>query len=292
MRLQWMRNEKSCSSPKRLGRSRWAIVLIVCMGTLAITPGLAGQAANAPAVLDAIEEGSAFDFAAAKLRDGQIPDPLGQENFSATMKIMALLTILSLAPAILVMMTCFTRIVVVLALLRQALSTQQLPPNQVIVGLALFMTFMVMGETWKGVNEDAISPYNANEINAEQAISNGAAHLRAFMINQIKATGNQDDVQMFLDYKGQTDAIDWKDVPTGVLVPAFITSELKTAFILGFRIFLPFVIIDMVVASILISMGMLMLPPVLISLPFKLLLFVLVNGWHLVIGTLLGSFVM
>lgn len=290
MRLQWMRGRKTYTPPGSVGRSVVAIVAICTM--LAIIPASNGQAATGPAELDLPAGSLALELAAGKLQQGQIPDPFGQENFSATMKIMALLTILSLAPAILVMMTCFTRIVVVLALLRQALSTQQLPPNQVIVGLALFMTFMVMGETWKRVNEDAIGPYNANEINAEQAISNGTAHLRAFMINQIKATGNEDDVQMFLDYKGQTDAIDWKDVPTGVLVPAFITSELKTAFILGFRIFLPFVIIDMVVASILISMGMLMLPPVLISLPFKLLLFVLVNGWHLVIGTLLGSFVM
>ena len=226
------------------------------------------------------------------------------EKFSATLEIMLLLTVLSLAPAILVMTTCFTRIVIVLALLRQAMATQQLPPAQVITGLALFMTFCVMGPTWKAINAEAIQPY-VNPASPEQAIDqttawkNAKKHIRRFMIKQIENTGNSEDVYMFVEFnspdpqlqqKIQEESLRWSDVPMAALIPAFVTSELKQAFIMGFYIYLPFLVIDMVIASILMSMGMMMLPPVLISLPFKLLLFVLVDGWHLVIGTLLSSF--
>lgn len=207
------------------------------------------------------------------------------------LKILILLTVLALAPAILIMVTCFTRIIVVLALLRQALATQQLPPNQVLIGLALFLTFMVMAPTWYRVQAEALTPYLDNQIDQGQAFNNAIGPVREFMIRQIEATRNQKDVQMFLAHTGKRDVKRWRDVPTSVLVPAFITSELKTAFVIGFRVYLPFLVIDMVIASVLISMGMLMLPPMLISLPFKLLLFVLVDGWHLVVGQLIEGFV-
>ena len=226
------------------------------------------------------------------------------EKLSASLEIMLLLTVLSLAPAILVMTTCFTRIIVVLALLRQAMATQQLPPSQVITGLALFMTLCVMTPTWSRINADAIQPYvnpapDAEAITATEAWGRAKVHMRSFMINQIENTGNADDVYMFVEFsspspqleqKIRDESLQWHDVPMMALIPAFITSELKQAFIMGFYIYLPFLIIDMVIASILMSMGMMMLPPVLISLPFKLLLFVLVDGWRLVVGSLLASF--
>ncbi len=226
------------------------------------------------------------------------------DRLSASLEILILMTVLSLAPAILVMTTCFTRIIVVLALLRQAMATQQLPPAQVITGLSLFMTFCVMAPTWKQIHADAISPY-INPATEEERIDRGEfwqrtkVHLRRFMINQIESCGNTEDVYMFVEFAGpddplrqkiQEETLQWQDVPLTSLIPAFITSELKQAFIMGFYIYLPFLVIDMVIASILMSMGMMMLPPILISLPFKLLLFVLVDGWHLVIGSLMASF--
>ena len=209
---------------------------------------------------------------------------------AVTLQTVAILTVLTLAPAILIMTTSFTRIVVVLSLLRQALATQQLPPNQVLVGLALFMTFVVMAPTWKAVNDDAIAPYLSGEItDAKTAYERGVAPIRHFMFRQTRA----EDIALFMRFakvEVTSDTIN-ADVPTTVLLPAFMISELKTAFVMGFRLFLPFLIIDIVIASVLISMGMLMLPPVLISLPFKLLLFVLADGWYLVVGSLMDSFV-
>jgi len=208
---------------------------------------------------------------------------------AATLQVLGILTVLTLAPAILIMTTSFTRIVVVLSLLRQALATQQLPPNQVLVGLALFMTFVVMAPTWKVVNDEAVGPYLAGEISdPQEAYKKGIKPVREFMFRQARP----DDIRLFLRFSGVElpgDAT-YADVPTTVLMPAFMISELKTAFEMGFRLFLPFLIIDIVISSILISMGMLMLPPVLISLPFKLLLFVLADGWHLVVGSLMSSF--
>jgi flagellar biosynthetic protein FliP len=222
---------------------------------------------------------------------GVVPSAASPKEVSSTLQIVLMLTILSVAPSILIMMTCFTRIIVVLGLLRQAMATQQLPPNQVLIGLALFMTFVVMAPVYNDVHDDAIGPYLAGEITQVEALAAATTHIRRFMINQIEAADNTDDVYLFLppDVADQTE-LTWADVPTMTLIPSFVISELKTAFIMGFRIYLPFLVIDMVIASVLISMGMLMLPPVLISLPFKLLLFVLVNGWHLVVGTLMLSF--
>jgi len=216
-------------------------------------------------------------------------------GLSATLNIIILLTVLSLAPAILILCTCFTRIVVVLALLRQAIGTQSLPPSQVLIGLSIFMTLLVMAPTFSQINKVALAPLSEGQIDQMTAWVRAKQPLRDFMFNQIEHSDNWGDVYMVLNYRGvdtsSPDQLQRSDVDMITLIPAFILSELKTAFLIGFRIYLPFLIIDMVVASLLISMGMLMLPPVLISLPFKLLLFVLVDGWRLIVGNLLESFI-
>ncbi|MEX0776165.1 MAG: flagellar type III secretion system pore protein FliP [Phycisphaeraceae bacterium] len=219
-----------------------------------------------------------------------------RKGLSTSLSILLLLTVLTIAPSILIMTTSFTRIVIVLSLLRQAIGTQSLPPSQVIVGLSLFMTLIVMQPTFERVNREAIIPLQNNEIDETQAWERAKQPLRDFMFAQIEYGGNSDDIYMILEYRGILDQVPRDQIERGhvdmlSLIPAFILSELKIAFLMGFRLYLPFLIIDMVVSSVLISMGMLMLPPVLISLPFKLLLFVLVDGWHLVVGNLLHSFV-
>jgi flagellar biosynthetic protein FliP len=225
-----------------------------------------------------------------------LPDFSKKETFSSAMQIIILLTVLSLAPAILIMMTSFTRIIIVLGLLRQALGTQQLPPNQILMGLALFMTFIVMGPTWQRVNTEAIQPYlhpelNGNvELDQTEALRRAVVPLRVFMVNQIRQSDNDADVLLFSRMAHEKPPTKWEDVGTMTLIPAFMLSELKTAFYMGFKVYLPFLIIDMVISSVLISMGMMMLPPALISLPFKILLFVLVDGWHLITGSLMLSF--
>jgi flagellar biosynthetic protein FliP len=220
-----------------------------------------------------------------------LPDLTKPQAFSSALQITVLLTVLSLAPAILIMTTSFTRIIIVLSLLRQALGTQQLPPNQVLMGLALFMTFLVMGPTWQAVNHDALQPYLHGDIKDQSvALGRAVTPLRAFMIGQIKRADNDADVLLFTDAAHQAPPKSWSDVGTFTLIPAFMLSELKTAFFLGFKVYLPFLIVDMVISSVLISMGMMMLPPALISLPFKILLFVLSDGWHLITGSLMVSF--
>jgi len=214
-------------------------------------------------------------------------------GLSSTIQVMLLLTVLSLAPAVLLMTTCFVRIVVVLGLLRQAIGTQQLPPSQVITSLALFITLLVMSPVWKKVYDDAIVPYQAQRIGLDEALTSGAAPIRRFMSLQIDRAGNSDDVWLFLRYvPNASPPKDYDDVPLAALLPAFMLSELKTAFLIGFQIYLPFLIIDMVVAAVTVSMGMLMVPPAMISVPLKLILFVLLDGWHLVVGMLMESFQM
>ncbi|MCB9851809.1 MAG: flagellar type III secretion system pore protein FliP [Phycisphaerales bacterium] len=225
-----------------------------------------------------------------------LPPATDGKGVSATLKILVLLTVLSLAPSILIMMTSFTRILIVLSLLRQAIGTQQLPPSQVITGLALIMTMLVMAPTWSKMKSEAIDPYFDGTISQSEAYDRGVAPLRAFMFKQIANSENEEYVYLFVEYARQEPlAPDATLLPSEVnlteLIPAFVLSELKTAFVMGFRIYLPFLVIDMVIASILISMGMMMLPPVLISLPFKLMLFVLADGWGMVIASLLNSFV-
>ncbi|MEQ8208583.1 MAG: flagellar type III secretion system pore protein FliP [Lacipirellulaceae bacterium] len=228
------------------------------------------------------------------------------EGISSTLKVMILLTVMSLAPAVLLMTTSFVRILVVMGLLRQAIGTQQLPPSQVITSIALFMTVLLMTPVWSDVYDDAIKPYSDKQISLEEAWQRGTLPVRRFMAGQIRKTNNDADVHLFLKYMQseidpETGELydnyvyfdakeEERDVPLQALLPAFMLSELKTAFLIGFQVYLPFVILDIVVASVTISMGMLMLPPVLISLPFKLLLFVLVDGWRLVVEMLLESF--
>ncbi len=217
-----------------------------------------------------------------------------REGLSSSLRIMLLLTVLSLAPAVLLMTTSFVRIIVVLGLLRQAMGTQQLPPSQVMTSLAMFMTLLIMTPVWKEVYDNSIQPYTepGSEMTMEDAWQNGIHPVREFMIQQIKFARNGNDIWLFYDHLDSTGPPpeNYSDVPLQVLLPAYMLSELKVAFLIGFNIYLPFLILDIVIASITISMGMLMLPPVIISLPFKLLLFVLVDGWHLVVGMLLESF--
>jgi len=202
------------------------------------------------------------------------------------LQIILLLAVLTLAPAFVVLMTSFTRIVIVLSFARNAVGTQQVPPNQVLIGLALFMTFFIMFPRLEEINENALQPYQQEEITQEEAFEEAVDPLRSFMLDHTRDR----DLSLFLDMAEREPPEVREDVPLQVLVPSFVVSELRTAFEMGFRIFVPFLIIDMVVASTLMSMGMFMLPPVIVSLPFKILLFVLVDGWHLVVRSLLESF--
>jgi flagellar biosynthesis protein FliP len=208
------------------------------------------------------------------------------ENVSTSVKLLLLLTVLSLGPSILILMTSFTRIIVVLSFVRTSLGTQQMPPNQVLIGLALFLTFFVMAPTLSEVNEQALTPLFNEEINLEEAYNRASLPFKEFMSLHTR----QKDLELFLNYSGADRPETIEDIPLTALVPAFAISELKTAFQIGFMIFIPFLVIDMVVASILMSMGMMMLPPVMISLPFKILLFVLVDGWYLIVKSLLQTF--
>jgi flagellar biosynthetic protein FliP len=214
------------------------------------------------------------------------------DGLSSALQVMLLLTVISLAPSILLMTTSFVRIVVVLGILRQALGTQQLPPSQVITSLSLFMTLLVMFPVWRDVYQDAVVPYTNRQIELDDAWDAAVKPVRRFMSLQIARTHNAATVRMLYRHlpKDTPQPKSYDEVPLQVLLPAFMLSELKTAFLIGFQIFVPFMILDIVIANITISMGMLMLPPVLISLPFKLLLFVLVDGWQLIVGTLLTSF--
>jgi flagellar biosynthetic protein FliP len=205
---------------------------------------------------------------------------------SVVLEIFLLLTVLSLAPAILIMLTSFTRIVIVLSVLRQAIGTHQMPPNQIIIGLALFLTFFIMTPVWHDINQNALQPYLDKKITQQQALESASQPLRSFMFKQTK----EKDLALLVDIADIERPRNVDDVPISVLIPSFIISELKTAFQIGFLLYVPFLIIDMVVASVLLSMGMMMLPPIMISLPFKLMLFVLADGWYLIVGSLVKSF--
>lgn len=234
---------------------------------------------------------SAGAFAQTQAQGGNLPLIIGQgpggTSYSVPIQTLLFFTALGFIPAVLLMMTAFTRIVIVLSLLRQALGTPAAPPNQVIIGLSLFLTFFVMGPTLDKVYADAWAPYSRNEIGIDQALQRGAAPLREFMLKQTR----QSDVQLFAKLAKLPAEVKGEDVPLRVLVPAFVTSELKSAFQIGFLIFIPFLVIDMIVGSVLMSLGMMMLSPVLVALPFKLMLFVLADGWNLLLGSLAASFV-
>ncbi len=220
------------------------------------------------------------------------PDESGVQNVSVSLQILFIMTLLTFIPAIFMMTTAFTRIIVVMAILRQAIGMQQTPSNQILIGLALFLTFFVMAPVFEKVNQQAIQPYMNEEIQPLEALQKAVVPMREFMLKQTRET----DLELFSNLAGyesgsnsSIDSLD--DLPLTVLVPAFVTSELKTAFQIGFLLFIPFLIIDLVVASVLMAMGMMMLSPLIISLPFKIMLFVLVDGWALVIGSLANSFV-
>ena len=208
------------------------------------------------------------------------------KDVATIIEILLLFTILSVAPAILLMTTCFTRLIIAFSFLRSAMGTQQMPPTQVLIGLALFLTLFIMSPVLKQINDQAVKPYMSEEVNLEQAFKSGLQPLRSFMFKQTR----EKDLALFLSMAKLEKPANKDEVPSSILIPAFMISELKTAFQIGFILFLPFLVIDMVVASVLLSMGMMMLPPVMVSLPFKLLLFVLVDGWHLIVGSLVQSF--
>jgi len=244
------------------------------MGTgllvLAFALGLPGEAAAAP--LPSVNIGL-----------GSSDNP---QDVAVTLQVMAVLTIVSLAPGILMMTTSFVRIVVVIGFLRNALSTQNVPPNQVVIALSLFLTFYIMAPYWGEANEQGLQPYLAGQISQEEALRNVVEPMRVFMFKQTR----ESDLALFVNLADAPRPDSQEDVSTFTLIPAFVISELKTAFQMGFMIYVPFIVIDMIVASTLMSMGMMMLPPVMISLPFKILLFVMVDGWHLLIQSLIMSF--
>jgi len=208
------------------------------------------------------------------------------EQTAVALKIIAVLTLLGLAPSLLIMLTSFVRIVIVMSFLRQAIGTQVLPPNQLIIALSLFLTAFIMAPIWKGVHKDALQPYLSNKMSQEEALGVSEKYIRQFMFKQTR----DKDLGLFVKLAQIKTPEKRADVPTYLLIPAFMISELKTAFYIGFMIYIPFLVLDMVVASILMAMGMMMLPPVVISLPFKLILFVLVDGWQLIVGSLVKSF--
>ena len=246
-----------------------------------LVPDLAHAAPVAPQVPQAVPGiGSALERAMDGAAGGE------DAPLSLSLQVLLIMGLLTVLPALVLMMTSFTRIIIVLAILRQALGLQQSPPNQVLIGLSLFLSLFVMAPTLEVVNAEAIEPYAAEAIKADEAIERAGDAFRAFMIRQTRET----DLAMFADMAGQQQFEDANDIPWSILLPAFVTSELKTAFQIGFMLFLPFLVIDLVVASVLMSLGMMMLSPTIISLPFKLLLFVLVDGWALLMGSLAMSF--
>ncbi|MBJ9975418.1 flagellar type III secretion system pore protein FliP [Pseudomonas sp. S75] len=212
--------------------------------------------------------------------------PNGQQEYSVSLQILLIMTALSFIPAFVILMTSFTRIIIVFSILRQALGLQQTPSNQLLTGMALFLTLFIMAPVFDRVNRDALQPYLSEQMTAQQAIDKAQGPLKDFMLAQTR----QSDLDLFMRLSKRTDIASPDQAPLTILVPAFVTSELKTAFQIGFMIFIPFLIIDMVVASVLMAMGMMMLSPLIISLPFKIMLFVLVDGWALIMGTLAGSF--
>lgn len=250
------------------GKYFWGIVLVLA----AVVVGTATFAAAAPVPLPALNIG-----VGTATKPGEV---------ATTIQIFLLLTVLSLAPSLLIMTTSFTRIVVVLSFLRTALGTQQAPSNQIILALSLFLTFFIMTPVWQQVDRDAYQPYKAGSLSQEQAFEKATQPVRKFMLSQTR----EKDLALFVSLSKQARPKNADDIPTLTIVPAFMISELRTAFQIGFLIYIPFIVVDMVVASVLMSMGMMMLPPVMISLPFKILLFVLVDGWGLVISSLVKSF--
>ncbi|MDR2368648.1 MAG: flagellar type III secretion system pore protein FliP [Deltaproteobacteria bacterium] len=253
-----------------------ALALLLALGLFLLGPLAAGEAW-------AQGSGNMVPIPTVSLSLDQADD---SDRIATVINVMFLLTVLALAPSILVMMTCFVRIIVVFGFLRQAMGTQQTPPNQVIISLALFMTFFIMMPVWRNIEASAYKPFMANEITQREAFDRAMVPVRDFMFMQTR----EKDLALFMRITGEDKPLNREEVPTLSLIPAFIISELKTAFTIGFLLYMPFLVIDLVIASVLLSMGMMMLPPVMISLPFKLMLFVLVDGWSLIAGSVVRSF--
>jgi flagellar biosynthesis protein FliP len=243
------------------------VLLLTCIGYFFILPA-SGFAVGLPTITFGVE-------------DAESP-----QQVSTALQVLFVLTILSVTPAIVLMTTCFTRIVIVLGFLRQAMGTQNMPPTQIILGLSLFLSFFIMSPTLNKMNDTALQPYINEEITQAEAFEKAVIPLRDFMFSQVK----EEELTLLADLTLNNEPYDKDDIPTMTLIPAFMLSELKRAFQMGFMIYIPFLVIDMIVASILMSMGMMMLPPVIISMPFKLLLFVLVDGWNLIVSSLVKSF--
>jgi len=252
---------------KIFGKYSWLLVIFICLSSLS----------NAYAA-------NTIPLPSIQIGVTQTDDP---QQVSILLQIIALLTVIGLAPSLLILLTSFVRVAASLSFLRQAMGTHSMPPNQIIVGLALFLTFYIMMPVWEKVNNNALQPYLREEITTTIAIEKAMDPIREFMFSQTR----KKELGLFLKMSNHNKPYNKADVPTMVLIPAFVISELKTAFIIGFFIYVPFLVIDMVVASVLLSMGMMMLPPVMVSLPFKLMLFVLVDGWSLIAQSLVDSFV-
>jgi flagellar biosynthetic protein FliP len=251
---------------RRAASSRPGIPLLVAIALL-LFPHIAG-AVGLPTVTLGVQEADT------------------PQQVSTALQVLFVLTILSVTPGIILMTTCFTRIVIVLGFLRQAMGTQNMPPTQIILGLSLFLSFFIMSPTLNEINETALQPYMNNTITQGEAFDKAVIPIRDFMFSQVR----EQELRLLAELTLDNEPIDENDIPTMTLIPAFMLSELKRAFQMGFMIYIPFLVIDMIVASILMSMGMMMLPPVIISMPFKLLLFVLVDGWNLIVGSLVKSF--
>jgi len=252
-------------------RVRWLILGVMAAGLLLMIPS-AGLA-----------QAQAWPIPTVKIGVGEAKDP---GEVSVLIQILILLTVLSLAPAIIIMMTSFTRLIVVFSFLRHALGTQQMPPNQILIGLSLFLTVFIMAPIWQAVDEKALTPYKEKKISQAQAMEEALKPIRQFMFKQTR----EKDLALFVNIAKIPQPKNADDIPTTILIPAFMISELKTAFQIGCVLYIPFLVIDMVVSSVILSMGMMMLPPIMISLPFKVLLFVLVDGWNLLVGSLVKSF--
>ncbi len=268
-------------NPMRLPKPDFRLNRRVCLSVLLLAMCLLG-AATAGAQ-EAVADSTGGGAGALTLSIDGVAGPKGMDS---ALKIVLLMTVISLAPAFLILLTSFTRIVIVLGFLRQAIGTNSAPGNQIVIGLALFLTVVVMSPTFNRMNQDAVQPFLKGDINQQEAFQRGSVPLKEFMLAQVR----EKDIQLFLDLTGVDTPDTPEELPMLVVIPSFIIGELKTAFQMGFVLFIPFLIIDMIVASVLMSMGMMMLPPVLISLPFKILLFVLVDGWFLIVKSLVEAF--
>lgn len=262
-------------------------IVVIFSGTSAhatnVTPGTDPEETNLEDPFESMSEDPSDGFSVGLTLNSDSEET----TLSGTLQVLILITVISIAPSILVMVTSFTRIIVVLHFVRTAIGTQSSPPNNVLIGLSLFLTVFIMGPVFSRINTEAIEPLNNKEISTEVALERAVEPLREFMLDQVR----QEDLRMFMDIAKIDTVSDVSEIPTTVIIPAFIISELRAAFIIGFLIYIPFIVIDMVVSSVLMSMGMMMLPPTTISMPFKILLFVLADGWNLIIGQLVNSFV-